>query len=339
MNKNQRINSFIALGQEIQRFILHPDESLLLKIRKENPWFIKEFVINAMKGITMLLQEKPINDWLNAYDLKGDQQKSVGIVMPGNIPLAGFHDLMCVLFSGYKAIIKPSHSDNILINFITDKLTAINKDFGSMIDRSGDFHAADAIIATGSDNTARYFKYNFRNKPSIIRQNRTSCAILNGEESDEDLTDLANDIFLYFGLGCRNVSKIYIPGTYNVESLIPYFSGYEWVKSHNKYFNNYLYRKGLARISSTSSIDTGFFHFENSRKIVSPISVIYFEKYNTEIELNSSIEQYSGKIQCIVTCTPGDLKSIKFGKAQYPGPSDYADDIDTLEFLDTLVDQ
>ena len=335
MNKNQRINTFLALREELNRFISHPDDSLLPGVVKENPWFIRNFVIHALQGIIAMLNEDAMHEWLKNYKLEGNHRKSVGIVMPGNIPLAGFHDLMCVLLSGNKAIIKPSHADKLLIDYIANVLTGIHGEYGEMIDPGGDFQSADAIIATGSDNTARYFRYTFREKPVIIRQNRSSCAILNGHENDEDLRKLADDVFLYFGLGCRNVSKIFIPKDHDIRKLRQYFSGYEWIKSHHKYFNNYIYQKAITRVSGIPSTDMDFFHFERNSQFVSPVSVIYYEAYDSEVMLHSRMARDTGKIQCIVSGTPNP-NHVNFGEAQLPGPSDFADGIDTLAFLEKL---
>jgi hypothetical protein len=336
MNKNQRLTSFISLGRELKRFISSPDDHILSEIQKENPWFIREFVIDSLTGISILLDVELMNAWLKNYDLTPTPGKAVGIVMPGNIPLAGFHDLMCVLLSGNNAIIKPSHSDRILTRFIVEKLFQINDEFRKMIVMDGNFNDADAIIATGSDNTSRYFRYYFSNKPCIIRRNRTSCAILNGNENKEDLKLLADDVFMYFGLGCRNVSKIFIPADYLVTDLELHFSPYNRLKNHNKYCNNYLYQKALAGLSGERIYDMKFFHFKENKGIMSPLSVIYYENYKTEYELDSFLQKYSDKIQCIVTGNQQNTHRVDFGQAQYPKPGDYADGVDTLEFLECL---
>lgn len=336
MDKTERIEAFIVLGNIINENSTNPDKDVLIAAEKENPWFIKEFVIQAFKGLSVLLNKKNLKTWLESYHLTGKPTKTVGIVMPGNIPLAGFHDFLCTLVSGHNVMIHTSHSDSILIRYVAEELIKINDEFRSIISFRDKLTDADAIIATGSDNSSRYFNYYFRNIPHIVRRNRTSCAVLDGNESTKDLQNLADDIFLYFGLGCRNVSKIFLPEGYAPDNFKSVFSKYKWLTGHKKYYNNYLYRKSISSLSDQSFIDGEFFLLSESDELVSPVSVIYFQKYKNAGELNDLLSQKRDKIQCIVTGNSAMGNRISYGRAQFPSPWDYADQIDTLEFLDNL---
>ena len=256
--------------------------------------------------------------------------------MAGNIPLVGFHDLLSVLISGHQALVKLSSQDNVLMQFMISELKSISEDLAQNIIQAERMNEADAIIATGSDNSARYFKHYFAEKPHIIRQNRTAVAVIRGDETTEELKHFGRDYFQYFGLGCRNVSKIYAPKAYDFVKLIDALMDYETVLDHHKYRNNYDYNKSIYLVNGEPHFDSGFFLMRESEALVSPISVLFYEYYNNEAELNLTLAKHNEKIQCIVAANAWYEGSIPLGKAQQPELWDYADGVDTLEFLSGL---
>lgn len=335
MKIQKKINSLSRLGNEILRIVETKDE-IIHHAWKQNPWFIPDFILKALGGISYLLDEVKLKEWISNYDLNSNSQKNIGIIMAGNIPLVGFHDLISVLLSNNRAIIKLSHNDDVLIPFLVNILRSIDPEIGKDISFIDSFAKVDAVIATGSDNTARYFKYAFKNIPFIIRKNRTSCCIIDGQEKVQDLNYLSEDIFSYFGLGCRNISKIYIPFDYDIENLVPNFNNYNWILKHSKYNNNYRYLLSKYPLENKSFINADYFTFIESEDLVSPIACIYYEKYKDIKHLESILERNISKIQCMVSREAWFPGSIPFGKAQLPEPWDYADNVDTMAFLESL---
>jgi hypothetical protein len=334
MNLSQRIIAFVKLGESIQEMDKESREELYWRAQNGNNWFTEESISSALDGIVYMLQENHLKKWLSHYEITDDiNSKSVGLLMAGNIPMVGFHDFLTVLISGNKACIKLSSSDSILMNWIFKKLVEIEPLFEPFISVEEMLKGKDAYIATGSDNSARYFNYYFGKYPSLIRQNRTSIAILSGEESDEDLTLLGLDIFKYFGLGCRNVSKIYIKSESQLQDLLRLLEVYSTVANHHKYHNNYDYNKSIYLVNSEKHLDNGFLLVKESSDLVSPISVLYYEIYNSKKDLKIRLEPLNNKIQCIVSDPNYWQGAIPFGNAQNPEPWEYADQIDTLKFL------
>jgi hypothetical protein len=279
-----------------------------------------------------MLQEHDLRQWLSSYSFDDSRpSKTVGLVLAGNIPLVGFHDILTVLVTGNIALIKLSSKDSVLTEFVLQQLVDIEPRFRDRFSFTETLKNFDAVIATGSDNTSRYFEYYFSRYPSIIRKNRTSCAILTGQETPEELDQLSADVFTYFGLGCRNVSKLWVPEGYNFPSLLDRWRKHEEIIQHHKYANNYDYQKAIALVNKTPFLDNGVVLLMESEKIVSPISVLYYEYYRTEHDLKERLSLVSDKIQCIVGKTPP--ATVPFGQAQFPGPGDYADRVDTVEFL------
>ncbi len=332
MNIEKKINSLCRLGKEIQKIIYNQDE-IIRRACKQNPWFIPEFVIKALNGISYMLDEEKLNKWVSNYDVYSKSKKNIGIIMAGNIPLVGFHDLMTVLLSGHHAIIKLSHNDDVLIPYLLDILRSIDPVIVNDINFVNSLNKIDAVIATGSDNTSRYFKYNYKSIPSVIRKNRTSCCIIDGQEQIQDLINLSDDIFSYFGLGCRNISKIYVPNSYSIENLITNFNNYKWILEHSKYNNNYRYLLSKFSLEKRFFINADYFILMENGNIVSPIACIYYEKYNDVKHLELMLKRNSSKIQCMVSRKAWFSGSIPFGKAQMPEPWDYADNVDTMAFL------
>ncbi|MBN3519812.1 acyl-CoA reductase [Algoriphagus lutimaris] len=331
---SKRIEAFIKLGQTIQKLDEETREELYWRSQNGNNWFTQESVSSAFEGLVSMLQEDKLKKWLGQYEIKEEvEPKSVGILMAGNIPLVGFHDLMTVLISGNKACLKLSSSDTFLMNWVINQLIILEPEFESLISVEEMLKGKDAYIATGSDNSARYFNYYFGKYPSIIRQNRTSIAILSGEESSDDLRSLGEDIFKYFGLGCRNVSKIFVKSKDQLEYLLDAIEGYSSIANHHKYHNNYEYNKSIYLVNNEAHFDNGFLLLKESTELVSPISVLYYETYDSKNDLLKKLESLKGKIQCIVADSSFWVGGVPFGYAQQPEPWDYADDVDTLEFL------
>jgi len=278
------------------------------------------------------LEKENLRNWISKYYIQNEISK-VAIIMAGNFPLAGLHDLICVIISGNQGIIKPASDDKILINFFIEFLHKKFPETKQLIkttsDKLGDF---DKVIATGSNNTFNYFEYYFRNKSTLLRKNRTSVAVISGNESQTDLELLSDDIFMYFGLGCRNVSKLFIPEGYDLNILKEKFKKYNHIVNHNKFYNNYNYQKIINTMNGELFIDGDYFLMKQSKEYAPPISVIYYDFYNEILEVQEAVKVNKNQIQCIVTNLQIE-NSIKFGEAQKPKLYQYADDIDTLDFL------
>ncbi len=249
--------------------------------------------------------------------------------MAGNIPLVGFHDMLSVLISGHNLKAKLSSKDRILPNMIRELLVKINSEYDRWIFFTEEqLSGFDAVIATGSNNSAQVFNQYFGKYPHIIRQNRNSIAILTGDETPEELQKLGHDIFSYFGLGCRNVSKIFVPEDYSVEDLTSYFSDFSHYQNHNKYINNYDYQKAISLMNQTGFIDGNFFLMQESPEISSPISVIFYERYTDYNQLKTQLTGIKNQLQVVVS-----KESSNFGLTQQPQLWDYADGVDTMAFL------
>jgi hypothetical protein len=296
-----------------------------------NPWFTSANVTTALKAIASELTEENLKKWTDKYPLLKEKAKPLrtAVIMAGNIPLVGFHDFLSVLISGNNLIAKTSSKDSGLIVFISEILCSINDDFRHKIDfTDGALSGFDSVIATGSNNSSRYFEYYFGKYPNIIRKNRNSVAILDGDETAAELEALGIDIFLYFGLGCRNVSKIYLPGGYDLSALSKNWDKYADCINHQKYANNYDFNKAVYLVNKESFHDSGFILMKEESKLSSPVSVLHYEYYESQSAVKQQTEQLKDNIQCIA-----GRHNIPFGKTQSPHLWDYADGIDTLDFL------
>ena len=297
-----------------------------------NGWFIPEFIDLAVNNIcTHYLEQDLLKHWANHYHLDDNiNGKNTGIVMAGNIPLVGFHDFLCVFITGHRQTIKLSGKDDVLLKHIIEKLYSWDERVQQYIALSEMLKGCDAYIATGSNNSARYFEQYFAKYPSIIRRNRTSVAILNGKETEEDLDKLADDIHLYFGLGCRNVTKVYVPAAYNFVPLLKAFDKYKYFADHHKYKNNYDYQLSIALMNNIYYMTNESTLLIENNEIFSAISQLNYSFYNDVEMVTKSLEDNTD-VQCIIgsNFTP-------FGKAQQPGLFDYADGIDSMQFLLTL---
>jgi hypothetical protein len=344
MNLEDRIKSFAQLG-EILRESLNGsfvtdvgtgrDRSLLNRLidnqYKHNPWFTPENVRTAISAIAEELTFENLIRWTDAYPGLHERINplKVGVIMAGNIPLAGFHDFLSVLITGNNLLAKTSSKDYELIPYISDTLCSVDPRFRNRIEfTEGALTNFDVVIATGSDNSSRYFDYYFGKYPHIIRKNRNSIAIIEGDETDEELQGLGTDIFSYFGLGCRNVSKVYFPKGYDLMKLCECWSDFRGVISHSKYANNYDFNKAVYLVNKETFYDSGFLLLKKDNRISSPVSVLYYEYYESQDAVKQQTELLKKKIQCVV-----GKHNIPFGKAQRPHLWDYADGIDTLEFL------
>ena len=253
--------------------------------------------------------------------------------MAGNIPAVGFHDLLCSLLLNFNCIVKLSSDDKLLIPFIVKFLESRNNNLKSkVIFESETLKNFDGVIATGNNNSHRYFDYYFSKYPTILRKTRHSIAVLDGNESDTDLSELSNDIFNYFGLGCRSVSKVFIPRGYDLDLLFNAFFRHKGVVNHNKYVNNFDYNKAVYLMSKQKFIENGFIILKEDPKLGSPIGCLFYEFYDNNEEITELIKNNSKSIQCVASNMNFDT-NIKFGQAQCPNISDYADNNDTIKFL------
>jgi Acyl-CoA reductase (LuxC) len=332
MNLQHRIDLLVQTG----KYILSGDimwQQAKEKSVIENSWFIPEFINHAVQNIaTHFLQKDILEKFAGQYQLPAENKnpKTVGIVMAGNIPLVGFHDFLSVFLCGHRLHIKPSSKDEVLIKHIAEKMIAGEPALESSIQFEGMLKGCDAYIATGSNNSSRYFDYYFGKYPNIIRRNRTSVAVLAGNETNDQLESLADDVFLYFGLGCRNVTKIYVPKGYDFVQLINAFKKYNYLADNNKLKNNYDYNLALHIINNKFYMSTDSLLLVENESLFSPISQLHYEFYDDEKKLAESLQK-SEDLQCIVG---GGY--IPFGKAQVPAIDDFADGLDTMEFLCSL---
>ncbi|MBK5278408.1 MAG: acyl-CoA reductase [Bacteroidia bacterium] len=334
MNLIQRIDTFNQLGEEISQVSNEELQQILEKIKNQNPWFTENNTRLALTGITKYLTKINLTKWTSSYDLNPRVVKNIGVSMAGNIPLAGFHDFLCILIAGHNLVAKLSSQDSILMNWLSDRLISIEPEFSNRISFQERLNKVDAMIATGSDNTARYFEYYFRKVPHIIRKNRSSCAILMGEESNDELTILGQDVFSYFGLGCRNVSKLFVPEGYTFIGMLDSWVSYQNIIHHHKYCNNYDYQKSILLVNGTPFLDTGYVLVTENEALVSPISTVYYETYADQNDLSEKLNKHQEKLQCFVSANAWYNNSVPFGEAQLPEVWDYADNIDTLKFLE-----
>jgi hypothetical protein len=324
----QRIDLLVQLGHYLQ----HDPEWAIAKAnaKSENAWFVEPFIeLASVNVINEFLDARKLSQWVAGYNIRQTQgtPKKVGLVMAGNIPLVGFHDFLCGFISGHTLIIKPSSKDRVLIKQIIKKLSEWDHRVAESVVFAERLKGCDAYIATGSNNSGRYFEYYFRNYPSIIRKNRTSVAILTGNETNDDLDKLADDMLLYFGFGCRNVSKIYVPRNYDFIPLLNALDKYKWMEDHSKFKNNYDYNLSLYILNHQYYMTNGTVLLIENAPVFSPISQINFEYYDGKAPTDLLVK-FADQIQCIIGngYTP-------FGRAQSPALSDYADGVDTMHFL------
>ncbi len=350
MNLEQRIEAFAKLGEFFRQFSnskMEKNENIdfnpilfdafkmqINRASEFNGWFTKENVLKAFKSWSEALTLENLEKWTSNYEIDENQApKSIAIVMAGNIPLVGFHDFLSVLITGNNPIVKQSSNDKYFLPLIAKFLEYEHPYFKNKItfteEKLTGFYA---VIATGSNNTTRYFDYYFEKYPSIIRSSRNSVAIITGKETKLELEALGDDIFQYFGLGCRSVSKIFVPKNYNFDLLFNALFKFNDIINIKKYENNYDYNKAIYLMSLFKIQDNGFVMLKEDSSYASPIATLFYEFYDSFDHLLIKLEAEKEAIQCIV-CNENDLNFVKFGQTQQPKLWDYADGIDTLQFL------
>ena len=331
MNLQHRIEIMNKLGNYLQTNDPEWEEAKLQAYQK-NPWFTPDFINIAVKNIVdNFLQKDLLEQWVKHYHLDDNiVQKNIGIVMAGNIPLVGFHDFLCVFISGHRHTIKLSSKDDVLLKFLVKKIYSMDIEIQNLVSFAELLKGCDAYIATGSNNTARYFDQYFAKYPNIIRRNKTSVAVLSGNESTAELKDLSDDIHLYFGLGCRNVTKLFVPKEYDFVPLLQSFDQYKYFRDQNKYTNNYDYQLSIMLLNKVYYMTNGSTLLMENPAAFSPIGVVNYEYYEDEKKLDELI-----KNQHDVQCVTGK-GFIDFGKAQSPDLFSYADGVDTMQFLLSL---
>ncbi len=331
MEIQKHINAFSKLGDAI---IKNKDK---LKLGKHNPWFTESNLEYALTEIGNSLSKKNIEKWVSMYPhllQEKKETKRIGVITAGNIPLVGFHDFLSVLISGNIFVGKLSSKNDKLLPNVIDLLIKIEPKFKDYIFISENkLENFDAVIATGSNNSARYFEYYFGKYPHIIRKNRNSVAVITGNETDEDLQLLADDIFLYFGLGCRSVSKLFLPDGYDLDNIFRNSLKYKEVINHNKYANNYDYNRAIYLMNLTEFKDNGIMLMKENINMASPVSVVYFENYSKLETVKQRLDIEKDNIQCIVANKAVINNAIPFGESQKPQLWDYADNVDTINFL------
>lgn len=331
MDLQHRIDILVRLGEYMQN-----DNEIFKSVKQkaeaDNPWFTREFIDLAVNNIVNnFLQKKKLEAWVKKYNVTKDTaSKNVGIVMAGNIPLVGFHDMLCVFTSGHNAIIKPSSKDEVLIKHLVQKMIERDETVAQKIYFPFQLKGCDAYIATGSNNSARYFEYYFGRYPSIIRRNRTSVAVIDNAETNQELEKLADDIQMYFGLGCRNVTKLYVPHQYDFIPLLNALKKYNYFLDFHKYKHNYDYQLALLIMNNKFYMNNGFVLLTENESSFSPVSRVNYEYYSSSISLDERLKS-DDDIQCIV-----GHNFLNFGSSQSPQLDDYADGIDTMKFLSEL---
>jgi hypothetical protein len=343
MELTQRADAFSALGQWMEHCTEEQLAPAIYQAHQENQWFTPSHILQAAHSIGQSLQPKKMQHWLALYPELASQPeaKKVGIIMAGNIPLVGFQDLLNVLMWGHHAIVKMSSSDQKLLPFILQKLYSIEPRFEGSIVLADKLAGFDAAIATGSNNTARHFEYYLRHVPHLIRNNRSSAAILSGHETVKEMKDLGKDIFSYYGLGCRNVSKLYLPENFDIGWFYEPLQSFEDIGNHNKYANNHAYQKALHLMNLMEIYDNDFLLLKKEEAISSPVSVVYYETYTDLDSVIKSLADKAPELQCVATniaeasasLVNVAIPSVALGKTQSPELWDYADGVDTMQWL------
>ena len=348
----KRITAFAKLGDFLGQFsvdnikktdnIEHNEiffDGFLHQIKlaqEKNSWFTKDNILFSLDSWSKSLNENNLVNFTKGSDLNRTSSKRIAIIMAGNIHLVAFHDFLSVLISGHSVVVKQSSSDKHLLPFLAKYLEYVEESFkGKITFTEEKLSNFDAIIATGSNNTARYFEYYFKDKPSIIRKSRNSIAVITGNETDEDYSNLADDVFQYFGLGCRSVSKLYVPKGYSFDAFFNGMYSKKDIINNAKYANNYDYNKAVYLMSEFDLLENGFLMIKEDESYSSPIATVFYEYYDNLIDLKIKLYEDRNKIQCIVS--KGFIENeVEFGKTQHPKLWEYADGVNTLEFLASI---
>ncbi|MFD1553316.1 acyl-CoA reductase [Putridiphycobacter roseus] len=325
------LKAYNASQQLIPADLFEQFQLAIKKAQVHNGWFTASNILDALSGIRQWLTEKELQDWIQKYPLQPSNQKNVGIIMAGNIPLVGFHDFLCVFMADHSAVIKLSSDDQQLWPIIETILNTLNPAFSTYLTIVEKLAEFDAVIATGSNNSATYFHSYFDKYPNIIRKNRTSIAVLNGDETDEEIKALGKDIFAYFGLGCRNVTQLMIPEGFEMNRFFENIFDFKEIINHHKYANNYDYNKAIYLLNTEDLLDNEFLLLRKTSDLKSPIGVLFYHNYSTLNEVDAYLNQHKDSIQVVI-----GKNYLPFGYSQQPTLSDYADGIDTMEFLTSL---
>lgn len=351
LNIERRIKAFAGLGKFMGMFADassgSSDNELYRKLGEQvevairmsffqNGWFSEANVRNAFAAQSDALKEEKLREWLSNYPGLQDKKtpKRVGVIMAGNVPMVGFHDMLCVLMSGNIFVGKLSSDDKLLLPRVASALTEIEPGFKDrIIFTEARLPAIDAIIATGSNNSARYFDYYFSKYPNIIRKNRHSVAVLDSTETEEELRELGKDIFSYYGLGCRSVSKVFVPEGYDLDNIFKGLYGFRGITENNKYSNNYDYNKTIYLMNGDSLVENGFILIKEDASLSSPVATLFYEYYKNDAALHERLNSAADAIQCIVTKRSDIKNKVDFGMSQCPQLWDYADGVDTMKFL------
>ena len=338
MTLEERITVLTNLGALISANSDPQIDAVINKSIIDNPWFTKEGIKLALDTIaTEYLDEEKLYKWTDAYTFPGDDPKTVGLVLAGNIPLVGFHDVLSVFISGHRNLIKLSQKDSVLMKWLIEKMIEIDFRCADFFKFAEQLKTMDAVIATGGEVAATHFKYYFSKYPHIIRKNRSSIAVLDGSEDQQTLRLLGEDVFTYFGLGCRNVSKIYVPAGFELNKIFESFVDFSYVIDHNKYKNNFDYSYAIYLLGKEPFLTNNFLILREDKTLGSRISCLHYEYYDDPSRLQEELQNHEEHIQCIASRIPFDnLQTIDFGMCQKPSLNDYADRVDTLKFLLSL---
>ncbi|MAZ29414.1 MAG: acyl-CoA reductase [Cytophagaceae bacterium] len=352
MNLEKRISAFAKLGDYLHEFLQFDEsrssslqfdknsfqefEAILAKAKSHNAWFTRKNLELALASWATSLSRENLEKWLKPYSIAEESHKTVAIIMAGNLPLVGFHDFLAVLLSGKKVLAKLSSDDKFILPFLSKVLTSIAPGFSGRIHfAEAKLEGFDAVIATGSSNTSRYFEYYFKKKPHIIRKNRNGAAVLTGRETSKQLEALGQDIFRFFGMGCRSVSQLFVPRDYDFKAFFEAMVKQAEVINHHKYANNYDYNKAVYMMSLYPILDNNFMILKQDEGFSSPIAVVFYAYYDTQEALREYLVAQGEKIQCVVSS--GFIAGeVPFGEAQEPKLWDYADGVDSIEFLSKI---
>ncbi len=339
MSREAILNSWIETGEVLHNLVTggqsswkDPFESAISRATIHNPWFTRSACLTAFDGVARMLESVQLRAWAEKYPFC-PKPEHVGVIMAGNIPMAGFHDMLCVTLSGNRLIAKMSGSDQYLLPFVSNLFHSFLPEGETLIDFTGEIKKADAIIATGSNNTSRYFDYYFGHLPHIFRKNRNSVAVITGSENEYDFLLLGRDIFTYYGLGCRNVSKLYVPEGYVFDDFFQNIVAYGEVMQHTKYMNNFDYHQALYLLNKQEFLTNNFIILLPETALSSPVGVLFYETYKDIGDVDVKLESEAENIQCVVSKNG----PVPPGQAQFPMVSDYADGLDTMRFLTEII--
>lgn len=334
MTQSDRIRDLCNLGEWLKAPVVQ--EMLGESASRHNGWFTPESTRAAINAILPWLEKDNLTSWISNYPTPVRTDRTIGVVTAGNIPLAGFHDVLCVLILGYRLNIKLSSQDNQLIPFIFNELSQMNASWTDQVQFVETLRGCDATIATGSNNTARYFEYYFRGRPLLLRKNRNSVAVLTGEETNESLKSLADDMLQYFGLGCRSISHLFLPADFDLDRIIGNMLHWHHLADHHKFANSYTYQRAILMVDQQPFIENGFFLFRECGQLASPVATVHYTRYQEMSEVQEQLNQWKDQIQCIVARQDLISGCIPFGTTQHPSLFDHADGIDTMAFLTSL---